>query len=479
MGPHGQTQHPGQGLPAPRGCQRRAGAPTLHHQPWHLPAIPACGGSCTSRGWQGGMGWDSAAEVFPSSSPGPAVASQPLDSHPGLQGSCSHQMKRLTALAGREGVAAVTPVPMAEARDKQATGPELLRDRIKRPGGARQEPGEGCGGKMANPAWGSHRDFCCLQQQSPNSWVGKSQTQCHGSTLAPTDLQLQPGHIKPPRASCCLAREPTRPPSCREQVGEREHPPSASAQPRQAQPHPRSSPMHQQTDSLTRTPGWRVWHHGPAWATLIHGMGGSCPPGCLGHNTPWREPRAIRCRARRVLPELVGLPGNRSGRSRRLHQDNPKPAAPRARSPRRHGQTRNPPPGETQPSLGTWVAQAPTPGAPSPELPRRTPHPGGEHRSRGTPCQSQEAQSAEVASPCPKLGRVSIPPQAGAPWPGRGHSCPHGTLGHSTGVGGFGGTHMYRDRGGVGGVGSRNRKRGPQGDSGTPVTEAGRCCGTP
>lgn len=58
-------------------------------------------------------------------------------------------------------------------------------------------------------------------------------------------------------------------------------------------------------------------------------------------------------------------------------------------------------------------------------------------------------------------------------------SCPHGTLGHSTGVGGFGGTHMYRDRGGVGGVGSRNQKRGPQGDSGTPVTEAGRCCGTP
>lgn len=37
MGSCGQTQHPGQGPPAPPGCQRGAGAPTLHHWPRRSP----------------------------------------------------------------------------------------------------------------------------------------------------------------------------------------------------------------------------------------------------------------------------------------------------------------------------------------------------------------------------------------------------------------------------------------------------------
>lgn len=51
----------------------------------------------------------------------------------------------------------MAPVPVAEARDKQAVGPELLRERIKRPGGARREPGKDVGGDrksgMGEP-WG-------------------------------------------------------------------------------------------------------------------------------------------------------------------------------------------------------------------------------------------------------------------------------------------------------------------------------------
>lgn len=232
------------------------------------------------------MGWDGAAEVFPSSSPGLAVASQPPDSPPGPWGSCSHRMIRLTALPGREGAAAATPVPVAEARDKQATGPELLRDRIKQTGGVRWEWGEGCAGEMANPAGGSHGDSYCLRRQTPTSQVFKCQAQRCRSTSAPTAPQQWPSRTESPWASCSLAREPTCPPSYQEQVGEQKRLPPASAQPSRAQPRPRSSPTYQGTDSRARTAGRCVWHHGPTWAILTHSTRGLRPPGCLGHGTP-------------------------------------------------------------------------------------------------------------------------------------------------------------------------------------------------
>lgn len=147
VGPCGQTQHPGWGLPAPLGCQHRAGAPILRHwlrawaKPRHVPGSPACQGGRTSRDWRGGTGWDDTAKVFLSSSPGPTDASQEPDDSAGLWGSHSRScwMSSSTAPTGREGAAAAAPVPLAEARDKHAVGPELRQDRIKQLSGARQE----------------------------------------------------------------------------------------------------------------------------------------------------------------------------------------------------------------------------------------------------------------------------------------------------------------------------------------------------
>lgn len=265
-----------------------------------------------------------------------------------------------------------------------------------------------------------------------------------------------PGAAAPRSPSAC----PHTGAACREQAGEREHLSPASAQPSRAQA---TKPRHPPGTGFTEQP------HTPENRRPCQDTRTACaaPQTCMDHRDPRhrrlassRLPRAWHPTARapcHAPPGQAGparacqAAGNRSGRSRWLCQASAEPAVPPAQSPRGHGQTPNPPPREPRPSLGTWGAQAPTPGVPS--LKTGTHTVLGGHCSQGTPGLSRgtpglsrgRAQSAEIACPCPQLGGVPVPPQAGVPWPGRGHlcPCPHARRGHAGtqhwGWGGLGG----------------------------------------
>lgn len=171
--------------------------------------------------------------------------------------------------------------------------------------------GEGHRGEMANPAWASHRDPRCLQGWTLTCQVSK--TNAAAPLQPPTRSRATQSHPVPGAAApgSPLAH-PRAGAACREHAAEWEqchqHQPSP-AQPgtgNQAQ-HPLGTASTQQPhapDGLTRMPARRVWHHGLAWATLTHSMGGSCPSRCPGHSAPWHEPRTAR--PGRSCPSLLG-----------------------------------------------------------------------------------------------------------------------------------------------------------------------------